>query len=275
MSTLGEAKAAPAPGEIRSAWMALPRLLVGPRWRWLTVAVIVIAVILARLGFWQLDRLEQKRTRNALLAARVALPPLELTGQTLNIDEYEYRRVVVAGAYDAGSEVALRNRSRAGLPGVHVLTPLRIAGGENAVIVDRGWLPVDQAAPEARQAFAVGGAVRIEGILRRPQAHTSPLTPADVQPPGGRLDQWLRPDVAKIASQVPYPLLPFYVEQLPAENLPAPPYVQPSIVATDEGPHLGYAIQWFSFTATLLIGYAAFVVTRSRQATEKSANQHA
>jgi len=264
MGIVGEADNT-SPSATRDAWLALPRVLFGPRWRWLTLAVLLLAVVLARLGVWQLERLEQRRARNALLEQRVALPPIELTGQALDLDEYEYRRVVVAGEYDTDGEVVLRNRSRAGLPGVHVLTPLRIAGSETAVIVDRGWLPITEAGREDRQSFGVDGPVRIEALVRRPQAHTSPLTPADVQPPGGRLDQWLRPDVAKIAGQLPYPVLPFYVEQFQADGAPELPYAQPAVETTDQGPHLGYAIQWFSFMATLLIGYAAFVVSRSTE----------
>lgn len=266
MSSFGETEATPVTDTTPTAWLRLPVLLFAPRWRWLTLAVVLIAVILGRLGFWQLERREQKRDRNALLEQRAALAPVELSGQDLDPAAFEYRRVVVAGEYDAEGEVALRNRSRAGLPGVHVLTPLRIAGSDTAVIVDRGWLPVTEAARDARQPFAVGGTVRIEGIVRRPQPHTSPLTPDDIQPPGGRLDQWLRPDIAKIAGQLPYPVTSFYVELIPAATAPELPYAQPSLEATDEGPHLGYAIQWFSFMTTLLVGYAAFVVTRGKQA---------
>ncbi len=269
MSTVRETDVTAAPPETRAVWLALPRLLVSPRWRWLTLAVILLAVVLARLGFWQLDRLAQRRARNALLEQRVSMPPIELTGQALDPEEYEYRRVVVSGAYDIDGEVALRNRSRAGLPGVHVLTPLLIDGSDSAVIVDRGWLPITEGGHEARQRFDVDGDVRIEGIVRRPQAHTSPLTPADVQPSGGRLDQWLRPDVAKIAGQLPYPVLPFYVELVPDQGAPELPYAQPSTSAADEGPHLGYAMQWFSFMVILLIGYAAVVTTRSKQQTSE------
>ncbi|HSJ15135.1 MAG TPA: SURF1 family cytochrome oxidase biogenesis protein, partial [Longimicrobiales bacterium] len=35
-----------------------------------TILVFSIAALCARLGFWQLDRLEERRTRNAALAAR-------------------------------------------------------------------------------------------------------------------------------------------------------------------------------------------------------------
>ena len=50
MSTVREADVAAEAPETRAVWLALPRLLVSPRWRWLTLAVILLAVVLARLG---------------------------------------------------------------------------------------------------------------------------------------------------------------------------------------------------------------------------------
>jgi surfeit locus 1 family protein len=243
------------------AWRELPRLLISRQWRWVTLGVIVIMIILIRLGVWQLDRLGQRRTTNALIASRIDAPPVELTGQTLDAQANEYRTALVTGSYDHASEIVLRNRSRGGVPGMHILTPLRIAGSEQSVLIDRGWVPLLDATPEARVRFAVPGTVTVRGILRQPQQQIARWGPRDQVPADGRLDAWFRADVAGIARQLTYPVLPFYIEQLPVENGPDLPHPQPNI-EMDEGPHLSYAVQWFSFAAILVGGYAAFVVTR-------------
>ena len=78
-------------------------------------------------------------------------------------------------------------------------------------------------------------------------------------PPENRLDAWFRVDIDRIQQQLPDPLLPVFVEQSPS-NPPAtaPPFPKEP-AALDEGPHLGYAIQWFSFGLILLLLYGGFL----------------
>lgn len=244
-------------------WRALPRVLVSRRWRWATLVIMAMALVMLRLGIWQLDRLGQQRAENTRIEQRLAGAPLALVGQPLDPAQDEYRRVVVRGTFDHANSVLLRNRARQGAPGVHVLTPLRIENSEQAVLVDRGWLPLEAAAPETRQQFEVGGTAEIQGIVRAPETRTSPVSAQDRVPDGGRLDAWYRPDVARIAAQMPYPLLPFYVEaEQPPDQPLGLPRPDPQLELSD-GPHLNYALQWFAFTITLLGGYAAFVATRT------------
>lgn len=247
-------------------WRALPRLLISREWRWLTLGALALAFLLIQLGNWQLDRLDQRRTRNALVEARINAAPVALTGQPIDPAAEEFRRVTVRGEYDPANEIVLRNRAFNGIPGMDILTPLRIAGSNQSVLVNRGWVPMEQAEQARRAPLGVSGPVEIEGIIRQPQMRSGGISPEDRQPEGGRLDAWFRVDIARIAQQVPYPLLPLYVEQLPGPNLPDLPKPHPDIDTTTEGPHLGYALQWFSFATIGLCGYAAFVVTRSQQA---------
>jgi surfeit locus 1 family protein len=257
---------APSNATSLSAWKALPRLLVGRQWRWVTLGVLALALVMMRLGFWQLGRLGEQRASNARIEERLQAPPLQLTGQPLNLETDEYRRAVVTGTFDHDQAILLRNRAREGVPGMHLMTPLRIAGSDQVVLVDRGWLPLELATPEARRQFDVAGTVEVQGIVRAPRSNTTRFGPQDRQPEGGRLDAWFRPDIERIAQQMPYPLLPYFLEaEQPANQSPGLPRPQPQIDLS-EGPHLSYAIQWFAFTMTLLGGYAALVVTRTSQA---------
>jgi surfeit locus 1 family protein len=254
-------------------WRQLPRLLVSRNWRWMTLAVIVLAVILGRLGMWQLDRLSHRQAQNALISERTVAPPLVIDGTPVDAEANEYRQVIVSGEFDSSNEVVLRNRSMDGVPGMHILTPLHIDGSDKWVLVNRGWVPMQLAIPEERHQFAVTGHVRIEGYLRKPQVPTSSFGPQDNQPENGRLDAWFRPNVEQIEQQTPYPLLPFYIEQKPSDEINQLPQPQPQIELS-EGSHLGYAIQWFSFMVVLLIGYAALVVTRTKQQMSEQTDAH-
>jgi surfeit locus 1 family protein len=239
------------------------------RGRWLpaTVAVALATAAMLALCVWQLDRLAQRRAANALIVARLNEPALRLDGAALDPAAVNLRRAVVRGTFDYEQEIVLRNRTYDGAPGVHLLVPLRISGSEAAVLVDRGWIPFELADAEHRPAFhdAVGE-VEVQGILRTSQARRSSLSPAD--PPLGpdrpRLDAWFRVDLPRIQEQVPYPLLPVFLEEeTPAGTAPRwLPRPDPDI-QLDEGSHLLYAVQWAAFAGILVAGYAFFFHTRT------------
>jgi surfeit locus 1 family protein len=242
------------------------------RWLPVTIGVILLTLLFLTLGFWQLNRLAQRRAANALLLARISLPPLVIEGATLDPEADSLRRAVVHGVFDQAQEILLRNRTYNELPGVHVLTPLRIAGSEAAILVDRGWIPYEVSGPGHRAVFSgPEGQVEVQGILGRSQTRSSNFSPAD--PPLGparlRLDAWHRVDLSRIQEQIPYPLLPLYLEQ---EGPPAPtgeaaarfPRPAPE-VELSEGSHLFYAIQWFAFAGILAGGYGFFLRSKRSQ----------
>lgn len=234
-----------------------------------TLLVIIGALVMGRLGIWQLDRLAQRQAINSAIQARRAEPPVPLTPELAADTTQEYRRVEITGIFDTAQEVVLRNRTLDGATGVHVLTPLRFtspAGTPLTVLVDRGWLPNTFASATARAPYAApGGEVLIIGQIRRSQEDFG--GPAD--PPftaeRPRLDAWFRVDIPRITQQVGYPLLPIFVEQLPSANDAELPRPDP-LTDLGQGPHLGYAIQWFAFAVILLVGYIAFIVQRQRRA---------
>lgn len=237
---------------------------------WATLLVVVGIAITCRLGIWQLDRLAQRRAINATIDTRMAQPPAALAAPLADPAALEYRRVEVRGVYDPAQEIVLRNRALDGAPGVHVLTPLRLSGAGVAVLIDRGWIPLDQADQADRGAFAPpAGEVAVVGVVRRSQEDAG--GPADPPLAAGqsRRDAWFRVDIPRIEQQAGYPLLPLFVEQQPASGDPPLPR---RVATTDlgEGPHLGYAIQWFAFALILLVGYLAFTRRAIVQTLERS-----
>ncbi|HEX2093586.1 MAG TPA: SURF1 family protein [Longimicrobiaceae bacterium] len=236
-----------------------------PRGVLAALLVLAVAATCVRLGFWQLDRLEQRRARNAAIRAAQALPLLEMDSAAAaavasDPGAHLNRRVRVRGVYDPAREVVLRGRAREGRPGVHLVTPLRIAGGTAVVLVNRGWIPSPDATTVERGRFAAGGVREVVGILQE-----VPRTGNRGQPSarGGGDTTYRRLDLEVARARSPLPVLPLYVQQLPDSTAPAagPPHPVPP-PALDEGPHLGYAIQWFSFAAIAVIGFGVMVLRR-------------
>ena len=231
------------------------------------MAVLVVFIILLNFGFWQLRRLEQKRERNNSIVAALNQSPTLLNDQAIIDPEiYHFKPVQATGTFDNSATMFLRNRDFEGFSGVHLLVPLRLAGSDRAVLVDRGWVPRGNMdpTPEELAVYDQSGQVTVTGIAYRGQPQPDGwLVPRDPPLKEGqtRLVGWFRVNIDRIQEQLPYPLMPIYLEQSPAGPEPALDSFprQSGSVALDEGPHLGYAIQWFSFAAILLITYGYFI----------------
>jgi surfeit locus 1 family protein len=236
------------------------------QWWWTTLLVLAAMGVLVRLGIWQLDRREQRRVYNAQIIQQLALPPLSLNDEVLPADltELRNRQATVRGEYDFSGQVALTQQHWNDSPGFHLITPLviqdeaRARSGDQraaAVLVDRGWLPAGELAPENWSQYDVPGPVDVTGYIKLSQT-VDGAAQASVAPQA----EWYRVDVEAIQAQMPYELLPIYLQQVPpVEGSTALPFrgeLEPDL---SEGPHLSYAIQWFIFTTILGVGYVYFV----------------
>ena len=74
-----------------------------------------------------------------------------------------------------------------------------------------------------------------------------------------RLTTWNFVNVARISQQVPYSMLPVYIQESPDPSWTGLPYRSEPSLDLSEGPHMGYAIQWFGFAALLGIGYPFYI----------------
>jgi surfeit locus 1 family protein len=224
-------------------------------WRLTTLLVFLGAAVCIRLGVWQLDRLEGRRAFNVQVESMRAASMLNLNEELpADIASMEWRAVTVSGEYDFENQIALRNQYHQNQYGYHLLTPLLFNG--TAVLVDRGWIPADA----DWRAFDEPGAVTVTGQIRLGQGKPAFGGVADALPgDGGKLAVWNNLDVEKMSAQFPYLILDVYVQPGVEEGDAAPPIpYQPEIELT-EGPHFGYALQWFTFAAILFIGYPFYL----------------
>jgi surfeit locus 1 family protein len=242
--------------------------MVQRKWITTTLLVLIGTAVCIRLGIWQLGRLEQRRAFNTRVTAMRSLPALNLNTDTLNsLNEMEWRAVEVHGKYDFENQVAVRNQYYDNEYGFHLLTPLLFAG--EAVIVDRGWIPADgNSTPADWRKYDEIGEENVTGQIRLGQAKPAFGGVADTLPENGaRLEIWNNADVAKIARQLPYPILPIYIQPNSDAGGGKPPIpFQPEIELT-EGPHFGYALQWFAFATILFVGYPFYLRKQETQST--------
>ena len=239
--------------------------------RWILTTLLALAgsALCIRLGIWQLDRLEQRQAFNTRVQAQLDAPPLDLEGDALQADLYnmEYRAISARGRFDFERQIALRNQSYGNEWGAHLVTPLIMEGSGQVILVDRGWIPAADFESGGWRQFDEPGLVQVNGVLRRPQTKAELGSRRDPTPSPGDapLTAWYFVNLEQITGQMPYPLLGAYIQQAPQAGWDALPYrTQPELELT-EGPHLGYALQWFTFAVILAGGYPLFVRHQMRR----------
>lgn len=226
----------------------------GARWTLTAVAISASAASIG-LGLWQRSRLTQRRTINASALASRAMPQATLGG-TGDPSALDQRRVTATGTWDHAHTLVLRGRMERESPGVHVVTPLLLDGLDVAVLVNRGFAPANDAASPDTSGLSRPARGTVHGI-----AFSLPQSPDSGAPLAyGPFTTWRRLDGPAVQRRLPYPILPVYLQESPdtasagARSWPRPVAPPP----LDDGPHLGYMIQWFAI-AVVAAGFAVAV----------------
>ncbi len=239
---------------------AIPKLF-NRRWWWTTLLVIAGVFVLIRLGYWQLDRLEQRRAFNQRVAERWNETPFDVTTNALPADlhELEYRRVEARGTFDYANQILLTSQTRNQAPGAIVVTPL-VLDDDRAVLVARGWIPAGRSTAEFWAEYEEVADTPVVGLIQESQLLPNGNAPT---PPTAPQVEWFTLNIDAVQPQMPYELLPVFILQLPEEgrSYTALPIREEPLVL-DEGSHFGYAIQWFMFALILGVGYVFFVHTQ-------------
>ncbi|MEO5510642.1 MAG: SURF1 family cytochrome oxidase biogenesis protein, partial [Longimicrobiales bacterium] len=97
-------------------------------------------------------------------------------------------------------------------------------------------------------------------VLPFPARGQSVSPTADSIPEVGEFRRvWYTIDENALRAQFPYPLAPFLVQLLPASGgFTIPRALDPPTL--DEGPHLSYALQWFSFAVIAIVGWITYLL---------------
>jgi surfeit locus 1 family protein len=219
---------------------------------------LLAAFLFVRLGFWQLARLHAKLQRNATIAAQQRAQPVEFASLPRDTATAHYRRASASGVFDYESELVASARTYQGSPGVELITPLRLAGSDTVVLVDRGWVYSPDGSSVDRARWREGDSVTVAGYVEQyaPDAGTT----------AARRDPRIVRRISRreASSRISRPLAPYYLVQT-GDTASSHP-VRREMPALDEGPHRGYAIQWFSFAVIAVAGAVAVTVRERRMA---------
>ena len=102
--------------------------------------IIATLALLITLGFWQLDRADQKRAIEDQIANANA-GDVELITSVELLSDKEYYHVLLRGSYIEDRQFIYDNQIVDQIPGYYVLTPFVLKGDSRAILINRGFIP--------------------------------------------------------------------------------------------------------------------------------------
>ncbi len=224
-----------------------------------TLGAIGMAIVLASLGQWQLNRAAQKEAIQSALDLQGQKSPLDTARIVSSVDKLslQQQRAVVQGTWLPAHTVFLDNRQMNSRVGFFVVTPLRLQESDQILLVQRGWIPRNfEARTVLPQVDTPAGVQTLEGRIAPPPSKLyEPGTPA-ITPIRQNLD------LEQFRSQTGLALLPVMLIQTghPSEGLLRD---WPAISLGIEK-HYGYALQWFAMAALVVALYLWFQILKPR-----------
>ncbi len=224
------------------------------------VAALLLAAVTARLGLWQVDRADQKNRAQQALDVRRALPPLPATALALRpadgAGQYS-RSITLEGRWLPALTVYLENRQMDTRVGFYAVTPLLLDDG-TAVLVQRGWLPRDQADRTRIVAPpAPAGRVAVQGRIAPSPGRIYDFAGAASGPIRQNLE------IEAYARETALTLRPVSVVEEDGATAPQDGLLRHwSAPAADVQKHYGYAFQWFALSTLTIALYAWFQIIK-------------
>jgi len=221
------------------------------------LAYICLLTLLLALGNWQWRRSEEKRVLLHLQEQAVSAATINLSAVTSDdAENLRYRKIQAIGHYDTAHQFLIDNQISGGKPGYFVLTPFLLPdgllqGAAKAVLVNRGWIPLNQNRAVLPELSVTTVQTAINGRINKFPSVGVKLTGAEIP-----TDTW--PSVVQVvdsdilAKKLGYPLCRFQVEL--DENNPDgfKRQWQTSALMLPEQ-HIAYAVQWLALALTLTI----------------------
>jgi len=217
-----------------------------------TIVTLLILPILLHLGFWQLDRAEEKRELIAVFQQQNGLGPLLIIDDIKFDDKLNYRIAEVEGSYNLSRQIFIDNKIYQGRTGVYVMTPFKLKNSEYSILVNRGWVPmaIDRAAlPKIKtpaNILKLSGKIKVLGkepFMVGEKFQSNEGWPA--------LMQWV--NLTDIENKSGLKLLP-YIFLLDEKEQSG--YVRdwkPVVMQPEKS--TSYAVQWFALALALVIIY--------------------
>lgn len=223
-----------------------------------TIATLIVCLAGLRLGFWQLERMEQKLELAAEVVKRESSQPLYANDKKWTIEETLHHRMIAKGTYLADKTIWLENRPhpmgrdpKTGVTvGFYVMTPLMLESSKQVVWVNRGWVPRDGLdRTKLPQLTTPETVIQVEGLVFEHPARVMSMGNSVAGAEKAKIQQNL--DIKNQEAYLGVSHLPFILREISDANDGMSRQWAPLTTGVEK--HQGYAFQWFSLAALAVI----------------------
>lgn len=231
-----------------------------------TIAMMCFIPLFIKLGLWQYSKAEQKQALQAQYDASSSSQAEAIPDNLSNPENLRYKQIKVTGEYVKQYQILLDNQVEGEAAGYHVITPLKIDGRDEVVLIDRGWIPALDSHSDIPKVDVPTGVQNLLGQIWVPSKKFYTLGPQQFDNAHWQV-LWQNMDLDAYAKAVPIKVLPIVIRMSP-DNQGG--FIRNWIRPDDRiATHLGYAYQWFGFAFATL---AIYLFVSFRRANEPSIN---
>jgi surfeit locus 1 family protein len=218
-----------------------------------TLVYLCLLPLLIALGIWQLGRSEEKRVFLEQQGQELASSEIIQLSKASedNVDELRYKKVQATGHYDQAHQFLIDNQISAGKAGYFVLTPFVLQGEAKAVLVNRGWVPLNQQRSILPDLQISNEQTQVTGRINQFPSVGIKLAGAEI-PTEGWPSVVQVVDSSVLAKKLGYSIFPFQIELDKDQPEGFKREWQTTTMMLPEQ-HTAYAIQWFALALTLTI----------------------
>ncbi|NOT16288.1 MAG: SURF1 family protein [Methylotenera sp.] len=216
-----------------------------------TLTLIICASLFIKLGLWQYNKAILKQEIKSIYEKSLVSEPLNLPEKLESYDVLRYKKIKTKGYYDTKYQILLDNQVENNVAGFHVLTPLKIEGRADYVLINRGWVAGGEKHSDIPAISTPKEIVEITGLVWIPSKKNFSLESDAEKVTWNQVWQYMNMD--RYRKDVPIPVLPIVIKL--DSNSNAGGFVRNWQVSESRiSTNMGYAYQWFGFAfASLLI----------------------
>lgn len=223
-----------------------------------TILTLIAVGVMTWLGFWQLDRAEQKLQREKQIEARqqqgfVSLD--EISGQNQDLRDQPLR---VTGRFETQKVLLWDNRIYEGQVGYEVLGIFNTSYGN--LLVNLGWTPAPRYRDELPDVALPQGQINLQGVVVMPQAN--PMIRESEQQSTHWPLRIQQPSLVWLEEVVAMPLMPFILQLTDTTEFGYQSNWKPVVMPAQK--HYGYAVQWFGLALACLMVFIVALYKKNK-----------
>jgi len=221
-----------------------------PSWLGLIILMICIPLFI-KLGLWQYNKAELRKEIQSSYNASLDQDALVLPDNLTDVDAWKYKKVKVKGQYETKYQILLDNQVEENVAGFHVITPLRLDGSNDYVLINRGWVAGGANHTDTPTINTPDYSLEIIGFVWVPSKKIFSLESDNEKSSWKTV--WQHMDMERYQKSIPIHILPLVIKLDSKSN--AGGFVRKwQLPASKIATNMGYAYQWFGFTiASILI----------------------